>query len=77
MSLNRPLLSIVESLCLYIKFRNLSSLTLLWIAASFLQSVLPVIQLDSEGTSKGSSGLGIRHLNYVDVTVGGAEVTAV
>lgn len=55
-----------------------STLTLLCTAAaSLLQSVLPVVQLHTEGTTQRCCGLWVGHLHHVNVTVCGAEVAAV
>lgn len=44
-------------------------------AASFLQRVLPVVQLHTKRTSQRGCGLWIGHLHHINVTVCGAEVT--
>lgn len=46
-------------------------------AASFLQGILPVVQLHAEGTTQGGGGLRVGHLHHVDMTVCRAEVAAV
>lgn len=54
-----------------------SELTLLSTAtASFLQSVLPVVQLHTKGTAQRGCSLGVGHLHHVDMTVCRAEVAA-